>query len=98
MSETVDPAHAASAQDCGCPEALDRLWEYLDAELTVPDKDVVSAHLAHCTGCLEEHEVERVMKAVVRRGCQEVAPEELRVRIHERITVLRVRGALPDQL
>ena len=81
---------------CGnnCSDALDRLWEYLDAELEAPDSDVVRAHLAECQGCLEEYDVEVVVKNLVRRGCQEVAPDTLRVRIHEQLTVMRVTTTL----
>ena len=79
--------------DCGvgCTEALDRLFEYLDSELVEPDADRVRAHLAECQGCLEEFDVEAVVKKIVRRSCQEAAPAELRVRIHERLVSLRVR-------
>jgi len=78
--------------DCGsgCTEALDRLFEYLDSELVEPDADRVRAHLAECTGCLEEFDVEAVVKKIVRRSCQEAAPADLRVRIHERLVSLRV--------
>jgi len=81
---------------CGnnCDDALDRLWEYLDAELEAPDSDVVRAHLAECQGCLEEYDVEVVVKNLVRRGCQEVAPDTLRTRIHEQLTVMRVTSTL----
>jgi len=95
MSEWDTSAVLPAAQQSGhcgnnCTDALDRLWEYLDAELEAPDSDVVRAHLAECQGCLEEYDVEVVVKNLVRRGCQEVAPEGLRLRIHEQITVMRV--------
>ncbi|HEX5331573.1 MAG TPA: mycothiol system anti-sigma-R factor [Cellulomonas sp.] len=78
--------------DCGvgCTEALDRLFEYLDSELVAPDADRVRQHLDECKGCLEEFDVEAVVKKIVRRSCQEAAPAQLRVRIHERIVSLRV--------
>jgi len=89
------PAHLRTGS-CGnnCADALDRLWEYLDAELEAPDSDVVRAHLAECQGCLEEYDVEVVVKNLVRRGCQEVAPDALRTRIHEQLTVMRVTTTL----
>ena len=80
--------------ECGsqCADALDRLFEYLDAELVAPDAEQVRAHLAECQPCLEEFDVEAVVKKLVRRSCQEAAPAELRLRIHEQLTVLRVRA------
>ena len=41
-------------------------------------------------GCLEEYDVDVVVKTLVRRGCQEAAPEGLRLKIHEQLTVMRV--------
>jgi len=87
---------ALKSGSCGnnCSDALERLWEYLDAELEAPDSEVVRAHLAECQGCLEEYDVEVVVKNLVRRGCQETAPDTLRTRIHEQLTVMRVTTTL----
>lgn len=95
MSEWQDEAAlptTLSAGTCGnnCADALDRLWEYLDAELGAPDAETVRAHLAECQGCLEEYDVDVVVKTLVKRGCQEAAPDSLRIRIHEQLTVMRV--------
>jgi mycothiol system anti-sigma-R factor len=91
MSEWEEPAQSL-AGGCGnnCTDALDRLWEYLDSELPELDAQTVRTHLAECQGCLEEYDVDVVVKHLVKRGCQEVAPEALRVRIHEQLTVMRV--------
>jgi len=91
MSENDTPESATSGA-CGssCADALDRLWEYLDAELGPLDAETIRAHLSECQGCLEEYDVDVVVKTVVRRGCQEAAPEGLRTRIHEQLTVMRV--------
>ncbi|WP_456823812.1 mycothiol system anti-sigma-R factor [Cellulomonas sp. P5_E12] len=77
---------------CGnnCADALDRLWEYLDSELGALDAETVRAHLAECQGCLQEYDVDVVVKTLVRRGCQESAPDGLRLRIHEQLTVMQV--------
>lgn len=83
------PADGAS---CGCDEAVERLWEYVDSELGDLDHDRVEAHLHECASCLEEEQLELVLKQVVRRVCREQAPETLRVRIQEQLTVLRMRS------
>jgi len=90
MSEWEEPAALAGGCGNNCTDALDRLWEYLDAELPDLDAATVRSHLAECQGCLEEYDVDVVVKHLVKRGCQEVAPEALRVRIHEQLTVMRV--------
>jgi mycothiol system anti-sigma-R factor len=94
--ESTESSASVKAGSCGnnCSDALERLWEYLDAELEAPDSEVIRAHLAECQGCLEEYDVEVVVKNLVRRGCQETAPDALRVRIHEQLTVMRVTATL----
>jgi len=76
-------------EPCGsdCDQALAHLWEYLDAELADLDAGLVRRHLDECSGCLSEYQIEVVLKRVVRRGCAEHAPESLRVRIHQQITL-----------
>jgi anti-sigma factor (TIGR02949 family) len=93
MSELHDAEPLTpEAGNCGnnCADALDRLWEYLDAELGAVDAATIRTHLEECQGCLEEHDLDVVVKTIVRRGCQEAAPEGLRLRIHEQLTVMRV--------
>ena len=64
-------------------------------ELGAVDAETVRAHLAECQGCLEEYDVDVVVKTIVRRGCQEAAPDGLRLKIHEQLTVMR-RSTLHD--
>ena len=96
MSESNEAAEQTASVfvngTCGnnCQDALDRLWEYLDAELGALDAETVRGHLAECEGCLEEYDVDVVVKTIVKRGCQEAAPDGLRLKIHEQLTVLRV--------
>jgi len=87
----------APGAPCGCDEAVERLWEYVDSELGELDQVRVEAHLHECSQCLEEEQIELVMKQLVRRCCQEEAPATLRLRIHEQLTVLRLRiGTTPE--
>lgn len=103
-SEGVDPQGLTPVDltpvdgaPCGCDEAVGRLWEYVDSELEDLDARRVQAHLVECAPCLEEEQVELVLKQLVRRCCQEEAPAALRVRIHEQLTVLRMRSAVDPQ-
>ena len=82
---------AIDEHPCGhdCDEALAHLWEYLDAELGQVEAARIRAHLITCRGCHAEHDVELVIKQLVRRGCTEQAPSALRVRIREQIMLLR---------
>ena len=79
------PPHA---EDDACAAAVERLWSYVDHELDVDEAEELREHLEECSPCLEEYGIDVVLKTVVRRGCQESAPETLRVRIHQ--TLLHV--------
>lgn len=75
-----------------CSEVLDRVYEYLDAEVTTPaDIAKIRQHLDECGPCLREYDIEDHLKALVRRCCQEAAPAELRVRIMTQITQIRLQ-------
>ncbi len=77
---------------CGCEEAIDRLFEYLDSEMPESDTARVSAHLAACHGCEDAAGAERHVRELLRRSCLESAPETLRVRVVAQLMVRQVRG------
>jgi mycothiol system anti-sigma-R factor len=71
---------------------LDRLYEYLDGELEGDYLGKIKQHLHECGPCLTEHEVDQMLKALVRRSCgSDYAPEDLRARIILQITEVRVQ-------
>jgi mycothiol system anti-sigma-R factor len=76
--------------DDPCSAALQRLWGYLDKELSADDEDELRDHLAGCPPCLAEYSIDVVLKNVVRRSCHEEAPDRLRLRIRE--TLIRSDG------
>lgn len=41
-----------------CSQALYRMSEYLDGEMTTEDAREIARHLTECAPCLEEHERE----------------------------------------
>ncbi|MCV2394125.1 mycothiol system anti-sigma-R factor [Actinotalea sp. M2MS4P-6] len=79
------------SDEVNCAEALAKLFDFLDAEISELDGDRIRAHLADCDGCLHEYDIEDHLKALVRRSCKEAAPAELHVRIRQQLTVLRTR-------
>ena len=78
--------------DDPCAAALQRLWGYLDKELTAEDEDELREHLAGCPPCLAEYSIDVVLKTVVRRSCREEAPADLRVRIRQTLAIVRPAG------
>lgn len=87
----VLPPHA---EDDACAAAVERLWSYVDHELDPTEADELREHLEECSPCLEEYGIDVVLKTVVRRGCQESAPETLRVRIHQTLLHVSTEGPL----
>ena len=75
-----------------CREVLDRVYEYLDGEMTALDVAKIRQHLHECGPCLTEYDLDRMLKALIRRSCSaETAPDELRARIMVQITQVRVQ-------
>ena len=72
-----------------CSQALYRMTEYLDGEMTAEDAREVAKHLTTCAPCLAEHDIDQVLKALVQRSCaREAAPAQLRTTIMQRITTI----------
>ncbi len=73
-----------------CADArIERLYEYLDGALSHEDLTEIKDHLAGCPECAEEHDLERVIRSVVKRSCTEVAPSTLKANILGRINHLK---------
>ncbi|SEE99473.1 mycothiol system anti-sigma-R factor [Ruania alba] len=75
--------------ECQCEEALEHLYEYIDAEMTQLELDRLRAHIAECATCLEAVSREREVRVILRKSCVEVAPDELRMRVRTQLTLLR---------
>ena len=74
-----------------CSQTLHRIHEYLDGEMTPEDTRRIATHLAECAPCMEEHDVEAAVKAVLKRSCvPESAPVTLRAAIVRRITTIHI--------
>lgn len=77
--------------DTDCREVLDRVYEYLDGEMSSLDYVKIKQHLHECGPCLRQYDLDEALKALIRRSCVcEPAPEQLRARILTRITQVRV--------
>ncbi len=61
-----------------CKETLDRLYEYLDRELSAEEQVEVQHHLDDCPPCRDRFHFEENVLRVVRRCCRDVsAPPSL---------------------
>lgn len=65
-----------------CKEAVHRLYEYLDRELSMEEQQVVKTHLSHCPPCHELFRFEANVLTFIGTKCRETAaPADLRDRV-----------------
>lgn len=82
--------------DLDCGEALAHLYEYLDGEIDLADAERIRHHLDECSPCLDEFDVERIVKALVARTCSEHAPSQLHARVVTTLVSLRIGATAPE--
>lgn len=89
-SQDVRTESEDCAENGGCTETrMDSIYKYLDGALDSQDLDEVRAHIEGCTACQSEHDLEVIIRDVVRRSCDEKAPESLKDKILHRIQELK---------
>ncbi len=71
--------------EAGCKEAVSRLYDYLDGELTYERRMIIQRHLDRCSDCIEAFEFEAELRMAISRGCRESVPDTLRLRIAQAI-------------
>lgn len=70
-----------------CDKAFHRMYHYLDGELTVWRRWVITRHLEQCPPCGQGFEFEIELRQVIASRCRDEVPEALRRRIAESIGV-----------
>jgi mycothiol system anti-sigma-R factor len=74
-----------------CEAALAEVYSFLDDELTVETRTTIAAHLESCGACFEAFDFEAELRMVISaKGGSDEVPDELRIRIIERIEQIRV--------
>ena len=79
-----------------CDEAIVRIYQYLDGELTVWRRRAIARHLDECPPCAHGFDFE--LRQVVASKCRDEVPPELKRRIAQAIgvTVEEERRAGPE--
>jgi mycothiol system anti-sigma-R factor len=67
------------AADCG--QTVERLYQFIDGELTDERRHQIERHLDECSPCLQAVGFERELRIVIANRCKDRVPEELRQRI-----------------
>jgi mycothiol system anti-sigma-R factor len=81
---------STAGDDDDCAQALARVYEYLDGEMSPAAMAQMREHLDDCAPCLQQYDLDVALKALVRRSCRESAPADLRERIMVKITEIRI--------
>jgi mycothiol system anti-sigma-R factor len=68
-----------------CDEAILRIYQYLDGELTVWRRRAIARHLDECPPCAQGFDFEIELRQVVASKCRDEVPPELKRRIAEAI-------------
>lgn len=84
-------------QDPECREALDRLYHYLDGELTEDRRRQIKEHLDKCMPCLEAFDFEAELKMLIARRCRDEVPLHLRQRVIQALADASVGGFADDE-
>ena len=72
-----------------CEEAAQKLYEYLDGELSPADDSKIKLHLELCRNCCRRFEFEEIVRSIVRsRARSEKLPEHLRESVLKEIAGL----------
>jgi mycothiol system anti-sigma-R factor len=74
-----------SEEHADCEGTIERLYHYLDGELTDERRAEIKQHLDECGPCLDAYDFEAELRRVIAQRCRDRVPEQL---------VLRVRTVL----
>jgi mycothiol system anti-sigma-R factor len=66
-----------------CDGAVERVYHYLDGELTVWKRQAITRHLDECPPCAQGFYFEIEIRRVIASRCRDEAPAALRRRIAE---------------
>ena len=77
-----------SEEPADCEETIERLYHYLDGELTDERRAVIKVHLDECSPCLDAYDFEAELRRVIAQRCRDHVPESL---------LARVRAALEEE-
>ncbi|MHB8438271.1 MAG: mycothiol system anti-sigma-R factor [Acidimicrobiales bacterium] len=64
-----------------CHDTIERLYHYLDGELTDERRAEIRQHLDDCPPCFDAYDFESELRVVIARRCQERVPDSLLARI-----------------
>ena len=82
----------APAGFVGCDETIEKLYFYLDGELTEQRRIEIARHLDLCGPCVGAYGFEDELRKLVASRCHDHVPDELRERV---AAALRAESGMP---
>lgn len=83
--------------EVSCSEVLDRVYWYLDGEVSEDDCESIRQHLDECGPCLREFGLEEAVKRLIAKHCGcDHAPSDLRDKVLVRIREARAEIEVAD--
>ncbi len=77
----------------GCEETIERLYTYLDGELTKQRRIEIARHLDLCGPCVGAYGFEAELRKLVANRCQDRVPDALRDRVAQALREESASGA-----
>jgi mycothiol system anti-sigma-R factor len=77
----------------GCDETIERLYFYLDGELTEQRRIEIARHLDLCGPCVGAYGFEAELRKLVASRCHDRVPDALRSRVAEALRQESTSGA-----
>ena len=77
-----------------CNETIERLYHYLDGELTDERRGEIKRHLDDCSPCLEAYDFEAELRVVIAQRCRDHVPEHLLDRVRDALADEERRGSV----
>ncbi len=69
-----------------CEDALKKLFDVVDQEVTQADKKEIVEHLEHCRHCMSRYDFEKMFKTfVAEKACIDCDSEKLKNKILEKL-------------
>jgi mycothiol system anti-sigma-R factor len=80
-ADPARPQGVAKAGFVGCDESIERLYVYLDGELTEERRIEITRHLDLCGHCVSAYGFETELRRVIASRCKDHVPDELITRV-----------------
>jgi mycothiol system anti-sigma-R factor len=90
MVEQQQESADSAPVEADCEETIERLYWFLDGELTEERRVAIRAHLDDCGPCLQAMGFETELRRLVADRCRDRVPDGLRERIAAAIHLERV--------